>query len=147
MGACKDKDKDVEPENDLASAFVGNYQTTTIEGRLTTLHSWNVEKVTNDQLQIKYTKNYSGTIQGFPISGWQEIQLGNVSVTSADRFTVDETVAVKQSAEADLSQKLEGQGSLIVNSSGNKQINIDLKITNSATGVSEESQYLEFKKN
>jgi hypothetical protein len=145
MGACKDKDKEVDPERDFAAGFVGEYQTTTIEGSVSTLHTWNVEKVNNNQLKIAYGKDFAVEVPGGVLSGWQKLELGDVTTTSAERFTIDETVTVEQNAGATFTQRLEGQGTKVISAAGNPQINVDLKITTSTTGVST-SHYLEFKK-
>ncbi|HEV7382258.1 MAG TPA: hypothetical protein VGN64_20830 [Dyadobacter sp.] len=145
MGACKDKDKDVEPDADFAAGFVGSYQTTTIENGLSTNHVWDVQKVNNNQLKIVYDRSYVVEIPGETLVRVQKTELGNVTVTSADRFSINETVTVDQGGGVTRTEKLEGQGTRVTNSAGNQQINIDLKITNTATGVSTQP-YLEFKK-
>lgn len=145
MGACKDKDKDVEPENDFASGFVGSYQTTTIENGLATNHIWDIQKINNNQLKIIYDRSYTVEIPGETLVRVHKTELGNVTTTSADRFTINETVTVDQGGGVTRSEKLEGQGTKVLNASGNQQINIDLKITNTGTGTSTQP-YLEFKK-
>lgn len=147
MGACKDKDKEVDPENNFAAEFVGNYYTLYIDGQILSEHTWDVERLDNNRLKIAYTQNRSTTISGqnVPILT-QKWNLTNVTTTSGDQFSINETVDVEQSSGAALKQKVVGVGTKVINASGVQQINIEMALTNTATGVEEKLPYLEFKK-
>jgi hypothetical protein len=147
MGACKGKDKDVDPENNFAAEFVGNYGTVTINNEvILTEHLWEIGRVDNNKLKIGYTKNITVSVAGSgDLTNWQKLELLSVTTTAANKFTINETVDVQQQSGAVLRQKVEGEGTKVINAAGVAQINIDLKLTNTATGVAT-TEYLEFKK-
>jgi len=147
MGACKDKDKEVDPETNFAAEFVGNYGTLTVNSSvITTEHTWDIGRVNNNQLKIAYTKNISVAVAGSGnLTNWQKLELVGVTTTAGNKFTINETVDVEQQSGGALRQKIEGEGTKVVNSAGVQQINIDLRLTNTATGVAT-TEYLEFKK-
>ena len=147
MGACKDKDKEVDPENNFAAEFVGNYGTTTINNNvILTDHLWEVSRVNNNQLKIKYTKDITVSVPGSgDFKTLETLELVGVTTTSGNKFMINETVDVQQQNGSVLKKKVEGEGTKTVNASGVQQINIDLKLTDIATGVPI-TEYLEFKK-
>lgn len=146
MGACKDKDKDVDPDQDYAQEFVGDYRTLTINNNVIgTEHIWGITRVNNNQLKIAYTKNITVSVPGSEVKSWQKLELANVVTTESNKFTINEIVDMQSQDGAITKQKLEGQGTKVVNAAGVPQINIDLTLTNTANGVSN-TEYLEFKK-
>ena len=146
MGACKDDKKDPEPETDYATSFVGVYETTTVEGGITTSYKWDISTETKNQLSIKYTKQTKITVSGTTINLTQEYPMVAVKTTAQDNFEVNEKVNVTQSTGEALNVRLSGIGSRIVNGSGIQQINITLKTSEASTGAPNEEVYLEFKK-
>ncbi|GGN03475.1 hypothetical protein GCM10010967_42840 [Dyadobacter beijingensis] len=146
MGACKDDKKDPEPETDYAPSFVGVYETTTVEGGITSRYKWDVTTEAKNQLNVKYTKNTEVKVSGTTISLTQEYPLVAVKTTAQDNFEVNEKVNVTQSTNQALNVRLSGIGSRIVNGSGVAQINITLKSSEASTGLPDEEVYLEFKK-
>jgi hypothetical protein len=145
MGACKDKNKEVDPENNYAAGFVGTYGTPTVNEAVYTEHSWEVARVDNNRLKIAYAKNFSVDIPGQQLTGWQKFELQNVTVISADKFKINEIVDAEQNNGVTLKQTVEGEGTKVTNGNGVQQINIEIKITATATGVTT-TEYLEFKK-
>ncbi|WP_138479180.1 hypothetical protein [Dyadobacter bucti] len=145
MGSCKDKEKEVEPEVDLAPEFVGNYITTTVDGNTTVHHEWAVTSDTKNKLAIAYIKNVEVSTSGTTLTLKQEYALANVVPTAEATFKIDEVVDVVQSTGTPLKQKVEGIATKVINSAGVQQLNITLKLTNSSTNVATED-YLEFKK-
>ncbi|QRR01002.1 hypothetical protein [Dyadobacter sandarakinus] len=145
MGACKHDDEAVTPEFDFAPEFTGNYWTTTIDGPTTINHDWVVTPLVKNQLGIVYTKVVKVTAAGTVLTLNQKYTLVNVVPSTADTFTINETVDVEQDNGVLLRQKVEGVATKIVNGSGIPQINITLKLTNTASNASTE-EYLEFKK-
>ena len=145
LGSCKDKEKEVEPDVDFATEFSGNYYTYTAEGTGGTEQLWEVSPIAKNQLKIAFTKNVNATVSGETFTLSQKYNLVNVVANSKDSFTINESVDVEQSNGAVLKQKVEGVGTKVVNSAGVQQINIELKRTNSASGVVTK-EYLEFKK-
>lgn len=145
MGACKDDKKDPEPEVDHAAGFVGVYATTTV-GTGTSHHEWKVTTEAKNRLSIAYTKKTEISVVGTTLKLTQEYPLTQVKVTGADSFEINEEVDVKQSTGEPLKQKVAGVGTKIVNANGVPQINITMKLVNSATGASQPDDYLEFKK-
>ena len=146
MGACKDDKKDPEPEKDYATSFVGVYETTTVEGGITTNYKWDISTEAKNQLSIKYTKQTKVTVSGTIITLTQDYPMVAVKTTAEDNFEVNEKVNVTQSNGEALSVRLSGLGSRIVNGSGVQQINITLKTSEASTGLPNEEVYLEFKK-
>ncbi|TDE18161.1 hypothetical protein [Dyadobacter psychrotolerans] len=145
LGSCKNKEKEVEPEVDFATEFSGNYYTYTAETGGGTEQLWEVTPIAKNQLKIAFTKNTNATISGETFTLSQKYNLINVVATSKDSFTISETANVEQSNGIPLSQKVEGVGTKVINSAGVQQINIELKRTNSASGIVTK-EYLEFKK-
>lgn len=146
MGACKDDKKDPEPEVDYAKDLVGVYETTTVEGGVSSNHKWEVTTETKNQLSIKYTKNSKVSVPGSTFDLTQEFPLVAVKATAQDTFEINEKVDVTQSVGGALNVRLSGIGTRIVNGSGVPQINITLKFSESSTGAANVEQYLEFKK-
>lgn len=146
MGACKDDKKDPEPEVDYATSFVGVYETTTVEGGVTSRHKWDVSSTEKNQLNIKYTKDSEVVVLGNKIPLTQEYPLVAVKATAQDTFEINEKVDVTQSIGGALKQRLSGVGNKIVNASGVNQINITVKFSESSSGAGDFDQYLEFKK-
>ncbi|MET7257063.1 hypothetical protein ACWKW6_06670 [Dyadobacter jiangsuensis] len=146
MGACKDDKKDPEPETDYATSFVGVYETTTVEGGITSNYKWDITTEAKNQLNIKYTKATKVTVSGTTITLTQDYPLVAVKTTAQDNFEVNEKVNVTQSTGEALSVRLSGLGSRIVNGSGVSQINITLKSSEASSGAPNEEVYLEFKK-
>ena len=145
LGSCKDKEKEVEPDVDFATEFGGNYYTYTAEGNGGTEQLWEVTPIAKNQLKIAFTKNINATISGTTITGWQKYNLVNVVTTSKDSFTISETANAEQNSGVVLNQKVEGVGTKVTNSAGVQQINIEIKTTNTASGIATK-EYLEFKK-
>ncbi len=146
MGACKDDKKDPEPETDYATSFVGVYETTTVEGGITTNYNWDISTEAKNQLSVKYTKQTKVTVSGTVITLTQEYPLVAVKTTAQDTFEVNEKVNVTQSTGEALNVRLSGIGTRIVNGSGVQQINITLKTSEASTSLPNEEVYLEFKK-
>lgn len=144
--SCKDKDKDSVVDPDYAPAFAGVYTTTTIDNSTTTIvHQWEVTNTAKNLLAINYTKSIKVSVSGTVLTAVQIYKLANVEVTAEDSFTIGETVDVEQTTSDAFKAKLEGVATKVTNSSGNAQLNITLKITNTNTGSQDEG-YLEFKK-
>lgn len=146
MGACKDDKKDPEPEVDYAKDIVGVYETTTVEGGVTSNHKWDVASPVKNQLTIKYTKNSEIVVSGTKIPLTQEYNLVKVNAKAQDTFDINEKVDVTQSIGGALNQRLSGVGTRIVNASGAPQINVTVKFSESSSGAADFEQYLEFKK-
>ena len=145
LGSCKDKEKEVEPDVDFATAFSGNYYTFTAEGSGGTEQLWEITPISKNQLKIAFTKNFNATVGVNTIRWSNKFNLVKVEVDSQDKFTINEISDVEQSQGGALQLKLEGVGTRVTNAAGIQQINIDLQTTNTASGaVSKE--YLEFKK-
>lgn len=145
LGSCKDKKEEVTPESDYTSEFIGNYWTNTIDGAASTSQTWEVSSPAKNQLRIIYSKNIEVKAAGTTLTLVQNYNLVNVQTTAYDSFTINEVVDVEQSNGLPLKQKVEGVSTKVINASGVPQINITLKLTDSATGQSTE-EYLEFKK-
>ncbi|TLU99505.1 hypothetical protein [Dyadobacter luticola] len=145
MGSCKDDDKTVEPEQDYAPEFAGNYETTTVVPNTVFKQSWEATVSEKNKLAIVYIKNTEVTVAGTKVTLTQEYDLVDVKTSSKDIMEINETVSVKQSNGLPLQQKVQGIGTKVVNSDGKPQINITVKLTDSSTGSSTE-EYLEFKK-
>jgi hypothetical protein len=145
-GACKDDDK-VEPDVDFANEFVGNFATSTAVTNFTSAMDWVVTSPGKNQLNIVFTKKSRVEVPqlGSFIDVTQVYKLSNVKVTAADKIEIDETVDVEQNVGGALQQKLEGTGTKVINGAGIPQINITLKMRNTANGK-ETEEYLEFKK-
>lgn len=146
MGACKDDKKDPEPEVDYAKDMVGVYETTTVEGGVSSNHKWEVTTESKNQLSIKYTKNTQISVPGSTIPLTQEFPLVAVKATAQDTFEINEKVDVTQSIGGALNVRLSGIGTRVVNAGGVAQINITLKFSESSAGAANVEQYLEFKK-
>ncbi|WAC09271.1 hypothetical protein [Dyadobacter pollutisoli] len=146
MGACKDKNKDVEPEPDFAPEFVGKYETTTVAPSIVTKQAWDVTVKEKNQLNILYNKNTEVKVPGTSITLDQEYSLVNVKSTSKDVFEINEIVDVKQSNGKPLQQKVQGIATKVVNAAGVPQINITIKFSDPGTGAVALEEYLEFKK-
>lgn len=145
INSCKHSDEVVTPEFDFAPEFAGNYWTITIDGAATTNHEWVVSSLAKNKIGIVYTKQVKVAAAGTVLTLNQKYNLVNVIPSSAESFTISETVDVEQDNGALLKQKVEGVATKIVNSSGIPQINITLKLTNTETNAVVE-EYLEFKK-
>lgn len=146
MGACKDDKKDPEPEVDYAKDLVGVYETTTVEGGVSSNHKWEVTTEVKNQLSIKYTKNSKVSVPGSTLDLTQQFPLVAVKVTAQDTFEINEKVDVEQNIGGPLNVRLSGIGNKKVNSGGVPQIDITLKFSESSSGAANTEQYLEFKK-
>ncbi|WP_031529237.1 hypothetical protein [Dyadobacter crusticola] len=145
MGACKDKNEEVEPETDFAPDFNGTYVTTTVAPGQVSNMQWVVTNNAKNQLAIVFTKNVEISAAGTTLTLLQTYKLINVKTTGRDAIELSESVDVEQSNQKPLRQKVEGTGTRIINGSGKQQINITLKLTDASTGNATE-EYLEFKK-
>ena len=141
MGACKDKEDDnVEPDIDYAPDFVGNYSTKTIDGPVTSDHSWKITSLGKNKLGILYVKDVNIAIAGSDVDLTQEYNLVDVKVDGKDSFTINESVDVKQSNEKPLNQLVTGTATKVAGTGGVTQLNITLKLGSTT------NEYLEFKK-
>ena len=145
MGSCKDKDENVEPEQDFAPEFVGKYETTTVVPNTVFKQTWEVAATDKNKLNIIYIKNTEVAAAGTTLELIQEYNLVDVKTTNQDVFEISETVDVKQSNGKPLQQKVEGIGTRVVNAAGVPQVNITIKLTETGKNTSTE-EYLEFKK-
>jgi hypothetical protein len=143
--SCKDKDKDSAVDPDYAPAFVGTYNTATVDGNTTTIQNWEVINTDKNILAINYTKTTKVSVSGTEATIVQVFPLVDVKVTAEDSFTINEVVDVKQNTPGELRQKLEGTATKVTNGTGAAQLNITIRYTTSSTGKAEE-KYLEFKK-
>jgi hypothetical protein len=135
MASCKDKEKEVEPDPDFATEFVGSYWTKTAFDNYETDETWEITAVGKNQISIAYNKDIFVNIPGSPITFWTKYTLSNVMATSKDSFTINETVDVQQKDGKALKLKVEGVVTKGTNSAGVDQLDVTLKTTDVATGA------------
>lgn len=140
--SCK-KDEEVEPDQDLAADFVGNYFTATANDTYNTNEDWVVKRLDNNLLEIDYkvVTNYS---KPQPLTLTYVYTLKNVVVNNATTFTVNESADVDKNGVA-ARAKVEGTG-VKSSSGGLAKIGITFKITDLPGNMVTTREYLEFKK-